>query len=172
MGIRDCEVDEAPAVCGIYNHYVERSVATFEVSPIDPADMEERIRATTARYPWLVYVDADKVIGYAYATPWKPRAAYGQTVESTVYVADEACGRGVGAELMLALLKRLAEQDVHAVLAGIALPNEASVRTHEKLGFFQVAHFRQTGRKFDRWIDIGYWQRILEDLPGELSGQI
>ncbi len=114
----------------------------------------------TARLPWLVAQSRDGVIGFAYASAWKGRCAYRYSVESTVYLEPGAAGRGLGTALYSALLERLRELGCHAVIGGIALPNEPSVALHEKLGMRKVAHFAQVGFKFGRWVDVGYWQRV------------
>ncbi len=161
--IRDVTEADAQSLCDIYNYYIEHSLATFETEPLAPGEMAKRIAATTAGYPWLVGENEQGVLGYAYATRWKPRQAYRYTVESTVYLAPAAASQGMGSRLMAALLERLLAQGAHAVLAGIALPNDPSVALHQKLGFSKVAHFRQTGRKFDQWVDVGYWEKILSN---------
>jgi phosphinothricin acetyltransferase len=158
--IRDATEADAQALCEIYNHYVTHSQATFETEPLRPDVMAERLAQTMEHYPWLVAESGGAVAGYAYAARWKPRQAYRHTAESTVYLAPRAAGQGLGGSLMTALLERLEAQRIHAVLAGIALPNDASVALHEKLGFAKVAHFRQTGRKFGAWVDVGYWEKL------------
>ena len=157
--IRNCRPYDAPRICEIYNHFVVDTYATFELEPVSDQVMSERIQATTRYYPWLVYEVDDMIAGYTYATQWKPRAAYKHSAECTVYVAPALSGKGIGSTLIRELLVRLKPIGIHSVLAGIALPNESSVALHEKLGFEQVAHFRETGRKFNRWIDVGYWER-------------
>jgi phosphinothricin acetyltransferase len=101
-------------------------------------------------------------VAYAYATRWRTRAAYDWTLESTVYVDQAYTGRGIAKPLYLALLRLLKALDIHVVVGCIALPNDASVALHEKCGFVKVAHFPQVGRKFERWVDVGYWQATLE----------
>jgi phosphinothricin acetyltransferase len=105
------------------------------------------------------------VIGYAYATRWRARPAYRHAVESTVYLDPAAAGQGLGARLYRQLLKQLQAGGLHTVIAGIAQPNERSVALHERLGFRKVAHFAQVGRKFDRWVDVAYWQLLLPGAP-------
>ena len=100
-------------------------------------------------------------MGYAYATAWRVRRGYRYSTEVTVYVDPGAGGRGIGSLLYTDLIAALQERGIHAAMGGIALPNDASVALHEKFGFKKVAHFEQVGVKFDRWIDVGYWQRIL-----------
>lgn len=155
--IRPVTPDDAAAIIHIYNHYVTTTAISFEMAPVSEAEMRQRILSYSAQFPWLVYEEAGQVLGYCYATPWKARAAYAHSVESSVYV-DKAChARGIGAALYRALLAALASHPVHLVVAGITLPNEKSQRLHEKLGFQQVAHFAEIGRKQDQWQDVGYW---------------
>jgi phosphinothricin acetyltransferase len=168
MLIRDATGDDAARIATIYNHFVENSICTFEIDPVSVARMAERVASTRAAgLPWLVAEDNDDVVGFCYAGAWKGRCAYRRTVEATVYVAHAAHGQGWGERLYRQLLAQLAHSGVHAVVCGIALPNPASIALHEKVGMQQVAHFREMGRKFDRWLDIGYWQILLD---GEYQG--
>ncbi|KZY72856.1 phosphinothricin acetyltransferase, partial [Oleiphilus sp. HI0065] len=111
--------------------------------------------------PWLVAEIDGRVIGYAYAAPWRERSAYRHSVEVSVYLEQKIALRGVGSLLYSALFEALEASDVHVALAGIALPNDRSIALHEKFEMKKVAHLSQVGRKFDQWIDVGYWQRIL-----------
>jgi len=156
--IRPALVADAERICEIYNDYVTNTIVTFEEEPVTASEMRERIAAVIEKLPWLV-LERDRVIaGYAYAAPWKNRIGYRYTVESSIYLAPGHVGCGFGSALYGALLEALRALDVHCVIGGAALPNPASVALHEKLGFRQVAHFRQVGRKFGRWIDVAYWQ--------------
>ena len=131
---------------------------------MDAAEITQRIAAVLAAgLPYLVAEDDGSVTGYAYATPWRARPAYRSSVETSVYLRDGSHARGTGTALYRALLAQLANSGYHVAIAGIAQPNAASVALHEKLGFMQVALFREVGRKFGRWVDVGYWQRILAD---------
>lgn len=152
---------DAEALAAIYNPYITELVTSFEYSPVDAAEMTRRIQATTPRYPWLVYEEEDELLGYAYASRWKERAAYHYCAETTVYLRQGAEGRGIGTRLYGALLQRLPDHDVKVAIGCIALPNDASVALHEKLGFQKVGHFPGVGHKFDHWIDIGYWRKAL-----------
>lgn len=152
---------DAAALCAIYNPYVHDTVISFEQAPVTAADMAQRIRDTTARYPWLVAEIEGKVVAYAYASRWRTRAAYDWALESTIYVDAAHTGRGIAKPLYLQLLRELKARDIHAVVGCIALPNDASVALHEKCGFVKVAHFPQVGRKFERWVDVGFWQVTL-----------
>jgi phosphinothricin acetyltransferase len=149
---------DAAAICDIYNHYVARTIITFEQDPVAPEDMAGRIRQIGAEYPWLVAESGQAVVAYAYATRWRSRAAYDSTVESTIYVRNGSTGKGIGFPLYRALLEALLRQSLHAVVGCIALPNPDSVAFHEKCGFRKVAHFPQVGRKFGEWVDVGFWQ--------------
>ena len=146
-----------------YNHYIASSVITFEEELVTPAEVERRIAGVqSASLPWLVAEESGKITGYAYSTAWRPRSAYRFSVEITVYIAPTHAGRGIGSRLYSELLPVLRARQIHAVMGGIALPNHASIALHEKFGFRKVAHFHQVGFKFDRWIDVGYWELTVE----------
>lgn len=159
--IRSATAADAPAICAIYNHFILQSTVTFEEVAITPQEMAQRIAASAGMLPFLVGEIDGAVAGYAYASPWKMRSAYRHTVESSVYVGPGSTGMGLGSRLYQALLQDLRGRGVHAVLAGIALPNNASVGLHEAFGFAQVGQMREVGRKFDQWLDVGYWQLLL-----------
>ena len=162
--IREAATGDAGDIVKIYNHYITHSVATFEEEPLTSQGMASRIMEVQASgLPWLVAERDGRVIGYAYAGKWKGRCAYRHSVESTVYVEPETRGRNIGTGLYERLLEELRERSIHTVIGGIALPNPASIALHERLGFSKIAHFREVGFKFDRWIDVGYWQAILAD---------
>ena len=160
--VRAVALADASAIARIYNHYVSETIVTFEEEPVSADEIGARITVVEhAALPWLVAADGDSIVGYAYASAWKERRGYRFSVEVTVYVAP-ACGqRGIGSKLYSALLPQLASRGVHAAMGGIALPNDASVRLHEKFGFKKVAHFTETGFKFGRWIDVAYWELVV-----------
>ena len=162
LKIRAVESTDAQAIAAIYNHYVRETIVTFEVDDVTEEDMRQRIEDVRAvSLPWLVAETVGEVVGYAYATRWKKRPAYRLSVEITVYLAHDRWGLGIGTALYEELFRQLAELGLHAVIGGIALPNDGSVALHEKFGMKQVAHFKEVGYKFDRWIDVGYWQRTI-----------
>ncbi len=161
MKIRRCESKDSEALCEIYNHYIENSVITFELDIITVDEMARRINQTGLNYPWLVYELNAKSVGYAYARQWMKRRAYKNTVESTVYIKKGHARRGYGRALYHLLIEELKRNTFHSVVAGITLPNEASVVLHEKLGFKKAAHFEQVGKKFNQWLVVGYWQLLL-----------
>jgi len=160
--IRPATAGDAGAIAAIYNPYISDSTITFETDPVTAAEMEARISETlSANLPWLVAVDGDLVVGYAYASKWKGRCAYRYAVESTVYLDVAQKGQGIGKVLYGALIDELRARSLHTAIGGIAMPNPASVALHERLGFENVARFRQVGFKQDRWIDVEYWQLLL-----------
>ncbi|MEQ8486255.1 MAG: N-acetyltransferase family protein [Pseudomonadales bacterium] len=161
-GLRPATAADAEALARIYNPYILDTIITFEETAITAAEMARRVAEVDGYgLPWLVAEQAGAVVGYAYATRWRTRHAYRFAVESTVYLGPEAIGRGIGTQLYEALFEVLRQRGTHAVIGGIALPNDASVGLHEKLGMRKVAHFPEVGFKFGRWIDVGYWQRNL-----------
>lgn len=160
MNIRPCQQQDVRSICDIYNHYVDNSIATFEEVHVTEQEMQRRISAGMESFPWLVCVVDDQVVGYAYASKWQGRSAYRYSAEVTVYVRHGEARRGYGRGLYAELLDRLAGT-YHAIIAGISLPNESSARLHETFGFEKVAHLREVGRKFGRWIDVGYWQKLM-----------
>jgi len=161
--IRTCRPEDAARICEIYNRFVRDTIVTFEEEPISASTMATRIDAVTREYPWLVWEEAQTIVGYAYATAWKPRSAYRRSVESTIYLDDAWYRRGIGSSLYGALVSELRERGFHCVVGGIALPNEASVALHEKLGFTMIGQFRDIGYKLGRFIDVGYWELMLRD---------
>lgn len=161
--IRPVCTADADRICAIYNHYVATTTISFEEDPVSGADMQQRIvDIASANLPWLVIVEGEVLIGYAYATKWRVRAAYRYSVESSIYLDPGHAGQGAGRALYETLLAELRRRDLHLVIGGIAQPNEASVRLHERLGFRKVAHFSEVGLKFGQWVDVGYWQLALK----------
>ena len=157
--IRNAAPGDAAAIAAIYNLHVRSTIVTFELEEVSDGEMSRRISDVHSHeLPWLVCVAGDEVLGYAYAGPWKARAAYARTVESSIYLRDDIRGRGVGASLYAALIERLKTLGIHVVIGGAALPNAASIALHERLGFEYVGTFREVGWKFERWMDVGHWQ--------------
>ena len=161
--VRAVSPDDAAGICQIYNHYVLSSTITFEELPVAVEQMQQRILANQhANFPWLVACDDQQAIaGYAYASQWKARSAYRHSVEITVYVAPHAQGHGIATRLYQQLFQQLRQQEIHLAIAGIALPNQASIALHERFGMRQVGVFNQVGRKLGQWVDVGYWQLTL-----------
>lgn len=162
--IRPAQKADAPAIAKIYNHYVVHSIITFETEPVSSDYFVQQIEETQSnQFPWLVAEAEGDLIGYCYASKWKGRCAYRHSVEATVYLDAATTSKGWGTKLYKTLLSELQILKLHAVICGIALPNDASVALHEKFGMQKVAHFKEVGRKFDRWIDVGYWQLVFDE---------
>lgn len=166
VSIRGAEPHDAAAIAAIYAPHVLTGTASFESDPPDARTMRSRMAASEGLYPWLVATNGEDqggVIGYAYATRFRERAAYRYNVESTIYMADVAQRQGAGRLLYEALIDTLRAQGfVHAV-GMIALPNEASIKLHESVGFRRAGVYREVGYKHGRWIDVGIWQCELNE---------
>lgn len=156
--IRNASTADAAAICAIYNPYVLETCISFDVAPLEPAAMAARIAEVTKHYPWLVAEDGGAIAGYACAGPWRTKPPYARTAETTIYLDRARTGAGVGRQLYQALLDDLRNRGFHVAVGSIALPNPQSVGFHERCGFEKVAHFSEVGRKFDRWLDVGFWQ--------------
>jgi L-amino acid N-acyltransferase YncA len=168
MHIRLATASDAAAVRDIYGPVIESTVISFELTVPSEDEMADRITGRQPAHPWLVAEGADGhgVVGYAYGGRFSGRAAYDWSVETSAYIAEAARGRGVGRALYAALLAVLTAQGYRQAMAGIALPNEASVRLHEGAGFSLVGVYRAVGWKFGAWRDVGWWQRTLAGPPG------
>lgn len=163
MKVRNSTSDDAAEIAYIYNHYIATSHVTFETEPVSGDEMKQRMMDLTADgYPFLVIEDAGELLAYTYAHPFRERAAYRHLAEVSIYVRPGALESGIGSELYSVLIERLREGGFHSVIAGISLPNEASIGLHEKFGFKKAGHLVHAGSKFDRWIDVGLWQLLLD----------
>lgn len=168
--IRNVNIEDAAAICNIYNHYVQNTIITFEEEPVTIEEMQSRIAEVTSSLPWFVFEENGKVVGYAYASQWKSRCAYRFSVESAIYLHPDFIGKGIGRRMYESLISELRNRSLHGAIGGIALPNEGSVALHERLGFVKVAHFKEVGRKFGRWIDVGYWQLLFQNAEQSAAG--
>ena len=166
--LRDADPERDAAACAaIYDPYVRSSAASFEAEPPDAREMGERMARTCATHPWLVAEHDGRVVGFAYGCPHRTRAAYRWSAEVSVYLDAAHHGRGIGRALYRALLDLLYGQGIHTVLAGITLPNPASVALHEAVGFRPAGVYRAIGFKFGSWHDVGWWQLALREPGGE-----
>lgn len=163
--LRAARPSDAAALLAIYTPIVLETAISFEYEPPSAAQMAQRIQEVSAEFPWVVLELDGAVAGYAYATTWRSRAAYRYSVEVTVYVAPWAQRRGVARRLYGALFDALVHQGRRATVAGITLPNAASVALHESLGFEPVARVPRAGWKHERWWDLGLWWRALSPEP-------
>ncbi|MGI8789192.1 MAG: arsinothricin resistance N-acetyltransferase ArsN1 family B [Pyrinomonadaceae bacterium] len=162
MNIRHVKLTDAAQIVEIYNYYILNTHHSFEIEPVSVEEMRRRILETSENYPYLVAEENDEITAYAYASCYKPRSAYKNSVEVSVYVKNDLKQTGIGAKLYERLFDELSKMNVHAIIAGISFPNEASIKLHEKFGMEKVAHFREVGFKLGRWIDVGYWELIFE----------
>jgi len=175
ISLRPATGNDAAAIAAIYAPYVVSSAVSFETEPPSAKEMKARITNGEDKYPWIVAIDEESgiILGYAYASVFHRRSAYRFCAETSVYVAGNFQGQGVGRLLYPALLATLREQEYTQALALIALPNDTSIKLHEAVGFRRSGVFREVGFKNGRWIDVGIWQRELAEPstpPKEIIG--
>ena len=156
-GMRVAQPSDAAAVRAIYAPYVADTAISFELDPPSVEEMARRIEAVGRRHPWLVYERDGEVVGYAYATAHRERAAYGWSADGAVYLSPQAHRRGIGRALYRRLAAILNLQGIHSLYGGITLPNAGSVGLHEACGFVRVGIYREVGYKFGAWHDVGWW---------------
>lgn len=163
--LRAVEPGDAAAIAAIYAPYVLTGTVSFEFDPPDARAMRGRMEASDGLYPWIVATNSEgrSVLGYAYATKFRERAAYRYVVETSVYVAGAVQGQGVGRLLYEALIHTLRAQGFTQAIGIISLPNDRSIKTHEQVGFRRAGQLREIGFKERRWVDIGIWQCALND---------
>ncbi|MFD3834767.1 GNAT family N-acetyltransferase [Streptomyces sp. NPDC058642] len=153
------------ALTDIYNHYVRETPITFDTSVFTPEERRPWLLSHPEDGPYLLKVaahaDSQEILGYATSSPFRAKPAYATSVEVTVYLAPHAGGRGIGTLLYKALFEALAAEDVHRAYAGIAQPNEASRRLHERFGFRHVGTYGEVGRKFGRYWDVAWYEKEL-----------
>ncbi len=163
MNIRPASRNDLPAILEIYNEAVLNTTATYDY---DPRTLEHRVAWFEDHekhdYPvFVAVVEDDRIAGWSSLNRYHDRNGYQFTTENSVYVAADQRGKGVGTLLMPPLIQAARERGLHAILAGIDAQNEASIRLHVNFGFEKVAHFRQVGFKFGRWLDVVYMERLL-----------
>jgi phosphinothricin acetyltransferase len=156
--IRPARSEDARRIAAIYNHYVENTAITFEEEPLSVEEMAHRIVEYSKSLPWLVHEEDGRILGYCYASKWHVRSAFRHSAETTIYVDEDAHGRGIGADLYARLIEQAGAKGVHALMAVVTLPNEKSRRLHEKLGFRKMGQLEEVGHKFGLWHDVGYWE--------------
>ncbi len=160
MDIREAKQEDAGQIAEVYNYYILNTHHTFETEELSAEDMRLRIEEIEGEYPFLVAEDEGLVLGYVYAAQFKLRDAYKYAAEASIYVKNNAKQKGVGSQLYEKFFKELEDTNIHAIVAGISLPNDPSIKFHEKLGFKKVAHFEEVGYKLGRWVDVGYWELL------------
>src|SRR5260370_10314940 len=158
--VRQAEERDLVQLNNIYNRYVLETHFTFDIEPMTIEARREWFehQGGTGRHRVVVGLSDSSVVGYASSSRFRPKPAYETSVETSIYLAPDAVGRGIGTRLYEELFKLLQGEDVHRAYAGIALPNQASIALHERLGFKRVAHFTEQGRKFDRYWDVGWYE--------------
>jgi phosphinothricin acetyltransferase len=159
--IRMAKADDADQICEIYNHYLLNTCITFEEEPVTVKEMQQRIAEIQQEYSWIVYEENNQILGYAYFSKWKVRSAYRFCVESTVYLKHGYEGKGLGTLLYKYLIELARKRNIHTLLGGITIPNDASIKLHEKMGFVKVAQLKEVGFKQNKWLDVGYWELML-----------
>lgn len=162
LSIRLATPDDAVAIQAIYAPYILDSATSFETEVPTVAELAERIAKTLTYFPWLVSEESGHVVGYAYASAHRERAAYGWAVDVSVYIAEGHQRRGIGRQLYEALFARLRQQGFYTAIAGITLPNPGSVGLHESLGFTLVGTYHNIGFKAGAWRDVGWWEKPLQ----------
>ena len=162
FSIRIVRPEDAKELLNIYAPYVRETAITFEYEVPSVQEFENRINKTLETYPYLVAEEDGQVLGYAYASTYYARTAYNWTTELSIYLHEDARGRGLGSQLYDALEEELEQRGFLRFLACIAVPNEASIAMHEKRGYVQVAHFPKVGYKFEQWHDIVWMQKTLD----------
>jgi phosphinothricin acetyltransferase len=155
MSIRPARDSDFPALAAITNHYIVNTAIHFGYEPVTADELAGQWR--TGEHPWLVLED-DQVVGYAKASTWRARAAYRWTCETGIYLAPDRHARGDGTRLYAALIDELRARGFHSIVAGVTLPNEPSLRLHQRLGFVDAGTVREAGFKHDAWHDVAFFQ--------------
>ncbi|GAA1899759.1 GNAT family N-acetyltransferase [Streptantibioticus ferralitis] len=161
--IRPAAQADLEQLTALYNHYILGTHITFDTVAFTPEQRQPWLAAHHGHGPHRLFVaqERGRVLGYASSDPFRPKPAYRTSVETTVYCAPDAGGRGVGTLLYKTLFEAIADQDLHRAYAGIALPNEASVRLHTRFGFRQCGLYTESGRKFGRYWDVARFEKEL-----------
>jgi len=160
--IRPVQLSDAPQLTEMYNYYIRETTSTIELEELSVSDFEARITKITSKFPYIVWEEKGEILGYAYATTFRERAGYRFTVETSVYVRKDQIKNKIGSKLYVELIRLVTEKGFHRAIGGLTLPNPASERFHEKMGFKKVAHFHEVGQKFGNWHDVGFWQLDLK----------
>ena len=162
MDLRSVRLDDAAGINAVYNHYIRETPITFDIEPWDDGQRRSWIDAHRGgRHHVLVAVEDERVLGYASSGPWRPKAAYERSVETSIYLAPDCVGRGIGRALYSALFAPVEFAEIHRFLAGVTMPNDASVALHEAFGFTRVGYFTEQGYKFGRYWDVAWFERAV-----------
>ncbi|MGC6429649.1 MAG: GNAT family N-acetyltransferase [Jejuia sp.] len=156
--IRSLENSDIQELLDIYNYYVEHTVATFDIEKLTFEVFQQKLNRISKDYPFFIYEVHGEILGFAYASKFRPKPAYDYTVESTVYVKEGNHGKQIGSKLYEKLITQLKLTELHSVLGVLTLPNATSEKLHEKFGFEKVGHLKDAGLKFGKWHDVGIYQ--------------
>ena len=156
--IRPLQSKDTRALLDIYNYYVLNTTVTFDIELLSIETFESKINHIKADYPFIVFEENEVILGYAYGSRFRPKPAYDYVVEATVYIKHTAQGKQIGSKLYQELIAQLRQTNRHTVLGVLTVPNEASVKLHEKFGFEQVAYLKEVGLKFGEWQNAAIWQ--------------
>jgi phosphinothricin acetyltransferase len=161
--VRPAAEKDLEAINDIYNHYVVESHFTFDLEPVEMEVRREWFShyGTSGRYRLFVALDEEQMVGYASSSRFRPKPGYETSVETSIYLAPDAIGKGAGSKLYETLFKSLEGEDLHRAYAGIALPNPPSIELHERFGFKRVAHYTEQGRKYGRYWDVAWFEKPL-----------
>lgn len=156
--IRQIISSDIPEILPIYNYHVKNTLVTFDITPLSIEQFIKKVERISNDFPFLVYIENNEILGFSYASKWRQKPAYNHTVESTVYIKNSTQRKNIGTKLYVELLKQLTAKGFKIVIGGISLPNEPSIQFHEKFGYEKVGHFSKVGKKFDKWVDVAFWQ--------------
>ncbi|MDR0628993.1 MAG: GNAT family N-acetyltransferase [Treponema sp.] len=159
--VRLVRLTDASGICDIYNYYVRYTCVTADEEDVTVKEMEERIVEVTRTFPWFVNEEKGEIMGYAYLHHYVARSSYRFAVEDSIYVKHGLTGNDAGSQLLTALLDEARKMGKHSVIALMELGNEASEALHRKFGFIEIGHLKEAGFKFNKWVDVSYWQLIL-----------
>lgn len=161
--IRPGGMGDVAELTELYNYYIRETPITFDIQPFTVEQRKEWFAkfGSAGRYRIVVAEDGGEVVGFASTSPFRPKAAYDTSVEVSIYVRHDRKGRGIGVKLYEALFEAIRGEDIHVALAGITLPNEASVGLHRRFGFVDVGVYHEVGRKFGRFWDVVWMEKIL-----------
>jgi len=157
--IRKVQLSDAEDIVNIYNYYIENTIISFETLKIDVNEETQRIKKILDNnYPFIVYEEQNVVLGYAYLSKWREREAYKNTLETSIYVHKDHYNKGIGKILYKELINLGKTQGIHALIGGMSIPNPQSRKLHKRLGFQRVGLFKEVGYKFNKFIDVEFWQ--------------
>ncbi|HEX3149475.1 MAG TPA: GNAT family N-acetyltransferase [Gemmataceae bacterium] len=159
---RSATVNDLPPIRAIYNHYVLTSTCTFQLEPDTEANRLDWWRLRSDRHPVIVAESNGEVVGWGSLSPWMKREAYARTVEASIYVRADHHRRGIGRQLLVDLIERARQIGHHVVIGGACTEQIGSIALQQSLGFVHIGTFRQTGFKFNRWLDVAYFQVTIE----------